>query len=199
MPPPFFVGFDRLSQKRAGLVAIISAQMAVASYDKPPEAKRTYTIPWLVTIAPAVKITTSTWQVPGDLTKVGEDFDDTTTTITLEGGTANNQYIVYNDIETDDGQSDRGAIVIRVVDAALISPPSQFETLLAEALKVLQQKAAKDTEEYQIANRMMRHYGFADFLEYVKWLQQRVNQERRAASGAGIFTTHYVRPWEPGP
>jgi hypothetical protein len=173
--------------------------MAVASYDKPPEAKRTYTIPWLVDLAPAVKITASTWQVPADLTKVAEEFDDTTTTITLEGGTANNQYIVYNDIDTDDGQSDRRAIVIRVVDAALIKPPSQFETLLTEALNVLQQKAAKDTEEYQIANRMMRHYGFADFLEYVKWLQQRVNQERRAASGAGIFTTHYVRPWEPGP
>jgi hypothetical protein len=137
--------------------------------------------------------------LPADLTKVSDDFSDFTTWIILSGGTLNTDYTLYNNFTADDQQTYRIAFFLRVVDAALITPPSELEKQLSALRVALGQKAAKDTEEYQIANRMKRGYSFEDLLNWEKRLTELVNQERRAAGGPGFFKNHYVRPVEPGP
>jgi hypothetical protein len=170
-------------------------------YQKDPLTTRSYTLDWAndLTYAPGITITASTWEVPADLTNEGDDHSDTTTEIKLSGGLLNTYYTLYNLITTSDALTNRRAFVLQVLDAALISEPSKLEEQLAAVRVALGEKAAKDTWEYQIANRMKREHTFEDLLRWEQRLTELVNQERRAKGGSGFFKNHYVRPTEPGP
>lgn len=173
--------------------------MPATDYTKDPASTVQYIFDRSDYLISPAKITASTWEVPADLTKVADEFDDTTTRITLTDGKVNNSYAVYNLITTDDGFTLRLAFLLKVIDAALIQPPTDLEKQLDAVRVALGEKAANGTEEYQIANRMKRRYSFADLLEYEKRLTELVNAERRRNGGAGFFKNHYVRPVEPGP
>jgi len=154
-----------------------------------------------VLLAPGAKLSASSWELSADLTKVSDGFDADagTTAIVVSGGILNTDYTLYNTFTADDGQSYRVAFLLRVVDAVYITEPSELEKQLSALRVALGEKAAKDTEEYQIANRMKRAYSFEDLLNWEKRLTELVNAERRQAGGSGFFKNHYVRPVEPGP
>src|SRR5215831_2410076 len=122
---------------------------------KDPATTRSYTFDRSALLAPPpTRIIASTWEVPTDLTKVSDAFTDTTTTIVLSGGQVSTDYLIYNNFTADDQQTYREVFPLRVVDAAFIPPPpSQLEQELSALRVALGQKAAKDTWEYQIANR----------------------------------------------
>lgn len=56
--------------------------------------------PWLES---GDTIATSSWSVPSGLTAEATDFGDTTTKVTLSGGTAGESYNVRNRITTNNG------------------------------------------------------------------------------------------------
>lgn len=171
----------------------------MTDYVKDPASTAQYVFDRADELAPGAKITASTWEVPADLNKIGDAFDDTTTRITLTGGQLNNRYAVYNLITSDDSLTQRLAFLLRVVDAVFIQPPSALESALESLRVALGEAAVNGTAEYQIANRAKKRYSLDELLNYEKRLVQQVNAERRRASGKGIFTNHPVRPVEPGP
>jgi len=88
--------------------------------DKDTEATLDYLISWSQWLPSGDTISTSSWSVEsisGDAdplasTDTGET--DTTTTITLSGGTSGNMYKVYNTITTVGGLTDRRYFRVKV-------------------------------------------------------------------------------------
>jgi hypothetical protein len=87
-------------------------------YVKDPASTAQYIFDRTDWLAANAKIVASTWEVPADLSKVADAFDDTSTRITLAGGVKNTAYAIYNLITTDDQLVQRLAFLLRVVDAA---------------------------------------------------------------------------------
>lgn len=87
-------------------------------YLKDPQAILDYGFDWeeLNWLEAGESIVTSTWSVPSGITKESDTHNDTTTTIWLSGGTANNDYIVVNHIVTSAGREDDRSHIIRVRD-----------------------------------------------------------------------------------
>jgi hypothetical protein len=172
-----------------------------ADYVKDPASSVKYSFDRSSYLAPGAKITASAWEVPADLNQIAADFGDTTTEITLGGGTLNTSYNIYNTIETDDDQTNRLAFSLRVVDASAIRPPTDLENQLAALRVAISEAAINGTAEYRIGYRLKRRYTLDELLHYEKQLVDRVNAERRQTgkSGTGFFTNHAVRPVEPGP
>jgi hypothetical protein len=83
--------------------------MALRTYQKAAAAQKDYGFDWYDTdpdsggpyLAADETITASTWTVPAGLTKLGDSFGDTTTSVSLSGGTAGETYTVINEIVTD--------------------------------------------------------------------------------------------------
>lgn len=183
-----------------------------AVYIKDPNATLPFGIDWSTYLAAAppigaevgpLKITASSWEVPTDLVESAPSFTDTATQIMLAGGVLNTDYLIYNLITFDTAtgttpRTDRGSLILKLRDAVVISPPSELEQQLSALRVALGTKAAKDTAEYQIANRMKRTYSFEDLLRWEARLTELVNAERRRAGGPGFFKNHFVRPTVPG-
>jgi hypothetical protein len=169
-------------------------------YVKDPASTVQYVFNRAEWLAPGAKLTASSWEVPADLSKVADEFDDTSTKITLTGGKVNTAYAVYNTITSDDGNVQRLAFLLRVVDAALIRPTSDLENQLAALRLAISEAAINGTAEYRIAYRLKRRYTLDELLNYEKDLVARVNAERRrnGAGNTGFFKNHTVRPVEPG-
>ena len=68
---------------------------------------------WLET---GVTITGNTWTVPTGITKEDEDFDDTTVSIQLSGGTLIVCYAVKAEFTLSNGDTDSRVLHIKVVD-----------------------------------------------------------------------------------
>lgn len=168
----------------------------MADYQQDPASIRTYTFNRTAYLAPGAKINASTWEVPAPLTKTADAFTDTTTQITLTGGTAGDAYNIYNTFVSDDGQSQRLAFSLLVVDAAQIREPTVLEKQLAALRVAISEAAISGTAEYQIGNRAKKNYTLEELLNYEKRLTQQVNQERQNA-GAGVFKNHEVWMVEP--
>jgi len=168
----------------------------VADYQQDPASIRVYTFNRAAYLTPGAKITASTWEVPAPLTKTADAFTDTTTQITLTGGTVGDVYNLYNTFVSDDGQSQRLAFSLQVVDAAQIRTPTVLEQQLAALRVAISEAAISGTAEYQIGNRAKKNYTLEELLNYEKRLTQQVNQERQNA-GAGIFKNHDVWMVEP--
>jgi hypothetical protein len=175
--------------------------MASATYTKDPATHGVYVLEWAPYLAPGATIANSAWEVPDDLTLESDEVPAATTTTkaVISGGVSGSDYLVYNTITDNAGLVVRRSIVLRVIDAALISEPTDLEQQLSALRVALGQKAAKDVAEYQIANRMQRAYSFEDLLAWEKRLSQLVSAERRTQGGPGFFKNHFVRPTEPGP
>jgi hypothetical protein len=176
--------------------------MPAPTQTKDPATTGSYTLDWTPYLAPSVNIQTSVWEIPtgSDLTIVTESKTTKTTNVRIGGGTSGNEYAIYNTVTDDNGMiAGRRGFVLRVLDALLIHEESDLEKQLSALRVALGAKAASDTQEYQIANRMKQRYSFEDLLAWEKRLSELVNQERRQAGGPGFFRNVYVRPVEPGP
>ena len=96
------------------------AVIKVETYIHDPDEKLDYGFDWSKPLAvdtPADTITASTWIVPSGITQSGSpapSFDDTTTTIWLEGGTANQDYIIINRITTAATRKFEASFVVSV-------------------------------------------------------------------------------------
>lgn len=71
---------------------------------KTPEEIKYYTVDYSCDLLPAVTITNSTFTCAGDVTVAGQ-FDASSATVTLSGGTAGQQYIVRNVVSVSDGET----------------------------------------------------------------------------------------------
>lgn len=69
------------------------------------------TAPWLET---GDTIATSTWTVPMGINQVSADNTDTTATIIVSGGTANNTYDLVNTVTTANGLGDHRTIRLEI-------------------------------------------------------------------------------------
>ncbi len=78
--------------------------MTIAFPVKDPDEVLDYVLDWSLRILTDT-ITTSLWIVPTGITKDSDDFDDSTTTIWLSGGTIGTAYVMTNRIETADGRT----------------------------------------------------------------------------------------------
>jgi hypothetical protein len=89
--------------------------------DKDTEAALDYLLSWSQWLPSGDTITTSTWEVEtisGDsdpLASTDTGSTDTTTSITLSGGTSGNMYKVYNTITTTGGLTDRRYFRVKVL------------------------------------------------------------------------------------
>ena len=87
-------------------------------FTKDPDAKKTYTINYGTNyLSTGVTISNSTWTVPTGITKESVDatnFDDTTATIQVSGGTAGTTYRCVNAITMSDGDIDNRSIFVHV-------------------------------------------------------------------------------------
>jgi hypothetical protein len=96
----------------------MAAGPPIETYTKDPDAVLDYKLdwndsskgPWLAT---GQTISSSTWTVPSGITKDSDTNDTTTTTITLSGGTAGNDYDLINHITTNDSKEDDRTIRIQ--------------------------------------------------------------------------------------
>lgn len=82
-------------------------------YCKAPAASVPYGFRWVDWLTGGETILTSTWEVEAGLTNVSEASDDTTTGITLSGGTIGESYLVRNIITTTT-MSDERAFRVKI-------------------------------------------------------------------------------------
>ena len=75
-----------------------------------------YQIDWTNWLATGETVSASVWTVPTGLVEESTDFDDTTSTVMLSGGTAGVTYKVPCVITTDQGRARERSIIIRVED-----------------------------------------------------------------------------------
>ena len=80
---------------------------------KDPQAVLDYQVDWSAWLD-GDTLAASTWSVPAGLTKADEDFDDSTATIWLSGGTAGSAYRLTNHITTTAGRQDERSLTITV-------------------------------------------------------------------------------------
>ena len=87
--------------------------MSVAKFIKDPDAVLDYKMRW----APWLKgdtISGSLWTVPDGITKDSDEFDDSTATVWLSGGTVGESYDVVNRITTAGGRTDDRTISVKI-------------------------------------------------------------------------------------
>ncbi len=102
--------------------------------------------------------------------------------------------------QVDEGRVTVKANLLNTDTTATFDGRSQNEIQLAALRVALGQKAARDRQEYQFANRMKREHSFTDLVAWEKRLTQIVNSERRGENtkrGGSFFTNHHVRFTEP--
>lgn len=93
--------------------------------NKDADAQLSYQLIWSDWLPSGDTITSSSWtaeSISGDsdpLTITGNSFTDTSTTVTVNGGTTGNIYKVYNTISTDQSNTDRRYFRIKVQDRTL--------------------------------------------------------------------------------
>lgn len=76
------------------------------TFTKDPNAVLDYIIDWTEWLGIGDTIKTSTWTVPTGLTKDSDSKTTTTATVWLSGGTAGQEYMVTNSIETISGRKE---------------------------------------------------------------------------------------------
>lgn len=88
--------------------------------DKDPESRLDYQLTWGDWLPSGDTITASTWTaetISGDtdnLNVTSDEFTDTTTTVTVNGGTEGNIYRLYNQITTNGGLIERRFFRVKV-------------------------------------------------------------------------------------
>jgi len=96
-----------------------------AVINKDSEAQLSYQLNWTNWLPDSDLVTSSSWSVEsitGDadpLTVTGNSFTNTSTTVTVTGGTTGNIYKVYNTIGTDQSNTDRRHFRIKVQERSL--------------------------------------------------------------------------------
>ena len=88
--------------------------MAIARFEKDPDAKLDFVIDWADWLATGDTISASTWTVPSGITKESDTHGDDTATIWISGGTARTDYTLTNKVTTAAGRIDERSIIIRV-------------------------------------------------------------------------------------
>lgn len=83
-------------------------------YSKDPGATLDFAIDWSINLVPGDTITSTTWTVPGGLTKVKDSVAGAKAVVWLAGGTAGQIYTVTCRIVTAQERIDERAIAIRV-------------------------------------------------------------------------------------
>lgn len=86
----------------------------LATWSKDPNAVLDYTLDWSLWLH-GDTISTSTWTVPGGITKVLDTKTSTTTTIWMSSGTLATSYSVVNKIVTANGRTEERTIVFSLV------------------------------------------------------------------------------------
>lgn len=84
------------------------------SFKKDPGAVLDYVVDWSAWLPDGDTIDTSTFTVEDGITKASEAASDTTATVWLSGGEANQSYAVVNRITTLGGRTDERTITILV-------------------------------------------------------------------------------------
>jgi hypothetical protein len=93
--------------------------------DKDPEARLSYQLIWSEWLPSGDIITNSTWTIDTEsndadpVTESSSTFTNTTTIVTVNGGTAGTVYRLYNTITTDGGLIDRKYFRIKVKDRSI--------------------------------------------------------------------------------
>lgn len=93
--------------------------------DKDPEARLDYQLDWSEWLSSGDTIASSTWTaetISGDtdpLNITSDTNSTTTTTVTLNGGTAGNIYRLYNQITTDGGLIERRFFRLKLTDRSV--------------------------------------------------------------------------------
>jgi hypothetical protein len=147
------------------------------------QGERTISIDWsdFLTGLGGVTISASEWTVPEGLVAGAATNSDTVTSLKISA-TAFGLYDVYNKITTSGDDKDRRARRVEIIDAALISEPSEHEARLAAVRVALDKAVAKNASEYQIANRMKREHSIADLIVLESRLIALINQARQTAA-----------------
>lgn len=83
--------------------------------DKSPDDVLDYQVDWTEALD-GDTIATSTWSVPAGITKDSDSSGDSTTTIWLSGGTADQEYEIENTIVTVANRTFKQCVTIRVVE-----------------------------------------------------------------------------------
>lgn len=78
-----------------------------------PQAVLDYVVDWSTYLG-ADTISTSSWTADSGITVESDEFDDTSTTIWLSGGTRNHRYGLTNHILTAGGRDDEWTIYVLV-------------------------------------------------------------------------------------
>lgn len=86
----------------------------LATFPKDPNAVLDYTLDWSLWLN-GDTISTSTWTVPGGITKVLDTKTATSTTVWMSVGTLATSYSVVNKIVTVNGRTEERTIVFALV------------------------------------------------------------------------------------
>lgn len=81
--------------------------------DKDPDDILDYKVDWTDSLSDEV-IVTSTWLLPAEITKVSDDYADTSATIWLSGGTALDNLTITNRIFTSAGRQMDQSVLLRI-------------------------------------------------------------------------------------
>lgn len=87
----------------------------VAIFDKDPNAVLEYTTDWRKWLGDD-QILTSTWVLPSGISNAGQVFSGSTATVWLAGGASGNAYLVYNQITTVGGRTDKRTLKFNAID-----------------------------------------------------------------------------------
>lgn len=84
--------------------------------EKAPQAELDYGFDWSRWLASGDTISDAEWTVPTGLSKDGEGSDNSSTSVSISGGTVGTRYVVSCDIETAQGRVDHRSFEIRCVE-----------------------------------------------------------------------------------